>query len=333
MSILIMKEIRKGKTMYGYKDLKPNIIVSDNQVECPVKDCNYIVERQRRNITVDERHKCPKHRIFISPSTFKYESENDNMLWTNSEDLKLFSGIKKVKRERRITHDNSEDALTWNVFRFLDTENILGDFLSNISGQQESDIELIFWSYSPHENAAWSRLNKARLEFGELLRRSSEPDIIVKTKEALFFIETKFQAPNKVTHRKPSVVKKYLTGGDCWFEKVFRSPYETIAIKDHKYELMRFWLLGTWMAAQAGVPFYLVNLVQSEKEQEIESQFGKHILQTNKNIFIRKTWDDVIKLVCNSPNENEEKDKMINYLKNKTVGYNSRHELKKAFRI
>ena len=72
------------------------------------------------------------------------------MLWTAPEDLALWRKIKDpgVKRECRVARDNSEDALTWNVFRYLERENLLGRFLDQVSGQPiAKSPRIIYWSY------------------------------------------------------------------------------------------------------------------------------------------------------------------------------------------
>ena len=53
-----------------------------------------------------------------------------------------------------------------------------------------------------------------------------------------------------------------------------QSDYETIAIKAKKYELFRFWLLGSWIASETGRDFFLINVVLSERETDIEQQFN-----------------------------------------------------------
>ena len=111
--------------MFGVDELKDTIVVTDTTVECPVKDCNEIVERQRGSFKTKDRFRCPKHRIVISPSTFEYPSELDNLLWKDTEDQELLHRIMKKKRESRMARDNSEDAVSWNVFRFLEKNNLV----------------------------------------------------------------------------------------------------------------------------------------------------------------------------------------------------------------
>ena len=115
--------------MYGKETLKSKIEITEETVECPVKNCKNKVPRQRGKFKREEKFKCPFHNIYISATTFEYENELDNLLWKTEDDIDLLNRIKELKRESRITRDNSEDALTWNVFRFLEKNNLIGEFL------------------------------------------------------------------------------------------------------------------------------------------------------------------------------------------------------------
>lgn len=135
--------------MYGLKELKAEIKIEENTVECPVKNCSVKVDRQRKSFKREQKYQCSKHKIYVSPTTFEYETEQDNLLWCDKSDKLLYDEIKKVKRESRIARDNSEDALTWNVMRYLDKHGFLTNFLSQLSGKKIRESELILWSYSP----------------------------------------------------------------------------------------------------------------------------------------------------------------------------------------
>ena len=81
-----------------------------------------------------EEFKCPEHGIFVSPSTFEYQNRLENLLWkdTLDQDL-LFNGVFGFKREtEKIARDNSEDAVPWNVFRYLEKQKLLSGFLSSL---------------------------------------------------------------------------------------------------------------------------------------------------------------------------------------------------------
>jgi len=318
--------------MLGIEELKDSIQMTEKTVECPVKGCSEKVEKQREVFKREERFKCPKHNIYISPTTFEYQIETDNILWKESDDLNLFKRIKTVKRESRIARDNSEDAVTWNVFRFLERNDLVESTLSSIIGSTLKSSEVIYWSYSQRENSSWSKLNKAREEFGEELKRGSEPDIIIKTDNALLFIEAKLTANNETVPSDQSNSKKYETGGNNWFSKAFKSDYKTVAIVEKKYELLRFWLLGSWIAKQKDLGFYLVILVLSEQEKHIEAIFKRHLCEDTRMKFIRITWEDIYQQILNSDTPGIKKDTMIKYFRNKTIGYEN-GKLRRAFSI
>jgi len=202
--------------------------------------------------------------------------------------------------------------------------------LSLITGLYLKSSEVIYWSYSQKEDKVLSELNEARREFEEAIRRGSEPDIILRTDKALFFIEAKLTAGNKTSPSNKNNSKKYESGGHNWFSRVFKSDYKTIAIIEKKYELLRFWLLGTWMAKQQGLDFYLINLVLAEREKDIEHIFKRYIRETERRKFLRITWEDIDHYISNI-NSLIDKDIILHYFRNKTIGYDRRGKLQRAF--
>jgi len=321
--------------MLGLKELKDTIKVTETTVECPVKGCREKVARKRRSSKQEEKFKCPKHNIYISPSTFEYRNWLDNILWKKKDDLDLFKRVKKVKRESRIAHNNSEDAVTWNVFRFLEKNKLLSGFLAELSKSDVKNPEIIYWSYSQSEQDAWSELQKARKQFETRPKKGSEPDIIIKTDSILFFVEAKLTANNNTVFqsRNPKVQKKYETGGDGWYKRVFRSNFETTAVSEKKYELLRFWLIGSWMAQRLQLDLFLVNLVLSERERDIERIFRGHIKEDQHRRFVRVTWESIHAYNLNSSSLSRDKVAIARYFENKTVGYDGNRKLQKAFSI
>ncbi|MDP3065180.1 MAG: hypothetical protein Q8N08_00430 [Methanobacteriaceae archaeon] len=340
--------------MLGIKELKENNVKKDGKIECPVKDCGTLVELMTGNIQknlgsylikgkdydVDfDQYFCKEHKIFISPTSFLYNDIKDNLLWYDEDDKSLLEGIKGVKRFYAPFYSvNSEDAVSWNVFRFLERNNdLLGTFLTKIilshtKNELISNPKVIYWSYSLSEKGRWNELEKVRKEFGEKTHLGSEPDLIVLSDKVLFFIEAKFAAKNENTPRNGNS-KKYETGGNNWFTTVFQSDYKTVAIVAKKYELMRFWLLGTWIAKQLSLDFYLVNLVLAGEEKDIELVFKKHINEGPRRKFIRITWEEIYDYIsnCNLSNENKNnKNIMMEYFMTKTIGYD-KGRLKRAF--
>lgn len=87
------------------------------------------------------------------------------------------------------------------------------------------------------------------------------------------------------------------------------------------YELLRFWLLGSWLAYETGVAFCLVNLVPTERETDIEKHFGKFIRKYEHAQFSRKTWEDIHQLIESSSHQIADRVKILGYFSNRTIGY------------
>ena len=179
----------------------------------------------------------------------------------------------------------------------------------------------------------WNELDKVRGTFEESPQRSSKPDIIIRSDDSLFLVEAKLKAPNKVdfnkTHTpedKEDRIRRY-SKGDCFLEQ----PVEGI-IDAGYYQLMRFWLIGAWIAENQNLNFYLLNLVRENDEKHIEMEFGKYIRQNEKRKFVRLAWEDIYKYISMTDLFSEDKDKILGYFENKTTGYD-RNELRKAFSI
>ena len=88
--------------------------------------CTNTVERQRSShLVTTVGFRCKQHRICISSSTFEYVDEWANLLWYEGEDRELLNRILGEKRESRMARERSEDALTWNVFRYMERGAVL----------------------------------------------------------------------------------------------------------------------------------------------------------------------------------------------------------------
>lgn len=299
--------------MLDARNLKTKIKITKAHVECPVLNCQEMVARQRRTFKKEPVFQCPAHKIYISPSTFEYPDEKDNLLWSDKNDMNLLASIRKFKRESRMARDNSEDALTWNVFRYLHKEGYLESFLAFVSNLRVSDSELIYWSYSQVANGTWPLLTDARIQFGEQPNRSSEPDLIAVTPEALFFIENKLTANNATVPSSQANQKAYTSGENEWYRRVFNSDFETVAITSKMYELLRFWLLGTWIADKMNCDFFLVNVVRESKERQIVNLFSSHIVLGPSRHFLRLTWEEIYYYIANNPLATLSKKQIISY--------------------
>jgi hypothetical protein len=111
---------------------------------------------------------------------------------------------------------------------------------------------------------------------------------------------------------------------------VFVSPYGTVAVEQKFYELMRFWLLGTWAAKKLGKHFALVNLVRESEERRVVADFGRRI-NPHDHQFLRTSWEDAYRFVKSTGLANTDHETFLKYIEGKSVGYNSMKKLMPAF--
>ncbi len=338
--------------MFGLQELKKKVEVEGDTIVCPVIGCEARVkkmvkgvprsldaylEKRRNDRERFAQYLCKEHKIYITRTTFIYGDLRDNLLWYDM-DKDLLDKIMGVKRVRaQLHHDNSEDAVTWNVFRFLERTKLLSGFLEELRNSPVKNPEVIYWSYWSYpqsQQKVWNELERARKEFEERSQRSSEPDLIVKSDDALFFIEVKLTALNKIDFNKNHTaedkaerVRRYSKG-----DYFLKQSVEHI-IDAGYYQLMRFWLIGSWIANNENLDFYLLNLVRKDEEKDIELEFGECIEQNENRKFMRVTWEDIYKYISATDMLGEDKDKILRYFRNKTIGYPINGELQKAFSI
>jgi Restriction Endonuclease associating with ARP len=319
--------------MHGLDDLKPQLRVTDATVECPVLGCEQTVARQRNQFKWAEPFVCPERSICISPSTWEYASEADNLLWCSPADLALLKAIKRDKREGRLQRDNSEDAVTFNVFRYLERRpEVLAAVLKDMAGETVTGAQLVYWSHHANSGEQWNHLNRARLIFGEVVAQGSEPDMIVISDGTLFFIEAKLNATNATTAPSLRAQKKYLTGADAWFHRVLNVDWDTVAVTGRRYELMRFWLLGTWLAADLGLKFRLVSLLTARHIARTPlDPFAGYAVQSDARRFGLHSWEQTWQTVSRTAEQDSDWQRLERYFLTKSIGYGSDRLLRPAF--
>ncbi|MDT8395323.1 MAG: hypothetical protein RRA32_02600 [bacterium] len=321
--------------MFLYSDLRAERVLSDKGVPCPVRGCSVQVERQKGRYQKTEEYKCPKHGIYITPSTFEYEKFEDNLLWIDEGDKALLERIFADKREYRMTQEKSENAAVWNVFRYLEKKGLVKPFLDSISRSGNEGGRVVYWSFDQAAGGPWEPLTLAREEFGEKATQGTEPDLVIETEGNVYFFETRLASGNKTAPGNPDNKKRYETGGDGWFGKVFKTgvDFDRVANEESFYVLMRLWLLGTWIANEKlRRNFFLVNLVLNRKDQDVEHLFGRHVGYNETRAFKRLSWEQIYSLVERvAPVEG--KKEIVRYFHCKTLGYNSSGALQRAFSV
>lgn len=157
--------------------------------------------------------------------------------------------------------------------------------------------------------------------------------MIVDTDSTIFFLEAKLTSTNDTQPSEPSRGARYTAGADGWFGKVVDTDFETVAQKEKRYELLRLWLLGTWIAAKREKAFCLVNLVRTLSERTAIDSMSSHLIASPERRLKRATWEGIHDLVASSTPHSANDNRLLHYMREKTVGYSSGGALKAAFAL
>jgi len=320
--------------MYDVRSLKPAISITPDTVECPVLGCARIVERQRGTFRREETFRCAEHGIYISASTFEYDHPHTNLLAMDAEDFGLFARLTGAKAESgRLGRERSEDAVTFNVIRGLEREGQLDAVFSALLARPIQDAVPSYWSLVTHTGATHPLLEAARRAFGENPDYGTEPDLLIETADTLVVVEAKLGSANETKPTHVGVLSRYQRAANGWYATVFSGTPQSIAVEEKLYQLMRCWLLGSWMAKEAGKRFVLVNLVAEASDASAPSRFGAHIVASEERQFERATWERIRELIRgkDSATADSRTTTLVEFLDHKSLGYDSRGKLQAAF--
>jgi hypothetical protein len=320
--------------MYLAKDLKQIRYATDDEVPCPVESCSKKVKRRMSNKGGFENmdYFCENCGIYVTPTTFVQKNWEDNILW--NDDLDKLRLLKEKKTEgRRFGHEVSEDAVTWNIFRYMEKNQRLGRYISKLTGTPAKNLELFYWGIDGCGNC-WEPLAKARNAFEphNQKKHRTEPDLIVKTDSSLLFFESKVGSGNDSKDISDETYRRYMAAGNHWSKEVFTHKLDQESFGKH-YQLARHWLLGSWIAEKCldVSRFYLVNLVAERRERGIVDWFRVYSIGGDKRAFERGTWEDVYRFLA----QNNGDELVLSYMEGKTLGYSGKYEqrLQYAFNL
>jgi len=322
--------------MYDLRSLKTTISTTNDTVECPVMGCAQRVRRMRETFSREPKSLCPDHRIYISPSTFEYEDGHSNFLPLDAPDRALLATLMGAKAEAgRLGRERSEDAFTFNVFRALERTGSLDTILSILTATPIHWAVPSYWSVVSATGETHDLLIRAREAFRERPKYGTEPDMLIETADTLILIEAKLGSTNDLTPASQAVPRGYAEGGASWFDTVFSASAQKVAVEEKFYQLMRCWLLGSWMAEQAQKRFVLISLVRAASDATLPVRFGACIRATNARQFVRATWEDILVELKDGGSARAESriTALTEYLENKTLGYDSFGSLQSALAV
>lgn len=328
--------VDKERLPYGISD------IAIREGFCPIAGCateirKYPSQVQPKNSSLNY---CPRHKIYCRGSLNKYTyifgNYADNLIVGSNVFNTIFIENASKKHEvQRIGYENSEDALSWNVFVSLKDAGLLKLVASMITGKKYLvEPELLLWGYYISKISKFDEyLESFRNEYEKELPVKTEPDIMLEFTDELILIEAKFSSGNKRDSigkwqydydvyggvRVSSYVKRY---GEL-MDKVLNDEY---ILRQKKFcsQLIRYALFGYYKSQKINIPYYIVNLIPRTKSTNkeitvIEKEFPMYL--KNRGVFKVITWEGIYEKLP----KNDQTKLLRWYLEEKTAS------LKKAF--
>lgn len=293
---------------------------------CPVSSCAAPLKKVRwRGV---ERPYCPVHRIRIHARTFVYYNVPDapskrnpalrNILFEGDYFEKHILGNKAKAETHRICHENSEDALTWNVFSRLASGGLLPMLLSTLTHLDvKNEPELYLWGLrvrldDPSPPLLFHPLKSARCIFEKgIARFLTEPDIMLYVPgQLLLLVEAKFNSGNTnasasttddITGKKPKsregIIQRYAS--TALPRGALLAPSSSGPFYSQLYRNLVF---AIYMANKLDVRWGLVNIVCKghfhQRQRKVEfrdpTQFIHALLpEKSRDQFLFYSWEQL----------------------------------------
>jgi len=217
-----------------------------------------------------------------------------------------------------IASEQSEDVLSWNLFRSLQAAGKLR-LLTDEKGIHE-DIEMVyFWQ---HEADRWSE--EVDLEIQSILnemepwgingrKQQTETDVIFRGEHHIVMAESKLGRPDKVMKAwgrggSPSrpMHPDYLKFMKKLGAKLFKDSFNFEQDGRRFYQLFRNYLLGAAFSQRWGTKFYLLAIVNGMnrnlegRSHEDEFQSFQGFLEDPGNTFLT-TWQQLWRILPDEP--------------------------------
>jgi hypothetical protein len=212
----------------GYRIIYDRLVGSMVQAELP--------------LPVPEAEPEPPHTVTRSGIKV-YDDWRDNIIvdadappiaWKAQRDT--FGGHTSVPGRSRLASENSEDALSWNLFRTLEKADRL-DVVTRAVGLQD-DYQVLYW-YHP-----WNRIGPLP-EISQALQRveprkgyQTETDIILKGQQYLVMVESKLGKPG-------AQIRAWERTGSASVPATYKAPLQAILaeMSDWEKTMRRFYQL------------------------------------------------------------------------------------------
>jgi hypothetical protein len=319
---------------YGIDDLDPKVVVDPNdrnRVRCYVRGCqNYV--RRPTDLRNEPGEPCPTHGIYCRHSrtaTYVYEDVRRNIIAAADLFGERVMGHPFKYDFNYLGNENSEDAVSWNVFRSIQESGHLAQLADLLIGEKyDEEPGLYLWGIRVSDDSfePWDLLVAARDRFESNLpvdRPLTEPDIALHLPgKYLVLIEAKFTSPNGwyrqgVRQNDKSLTLEELL--DIYSGEEVRLLNMDLAQQCERipYQLWRNTVFADWMALQESPQTkpYHVNLVREGYEHESQKAFSALLNELYRDRFQPATWEAIYAWLVASSHC----DRLRHYMEQKTA--------------
>ena len=318
--------------MFGVSVLKPRLDVGASDVSCPVRGCGYRVPLQPALFRTTPEYRCPLHRIYVAASTFAYEREADNLLWTREDDLVLLNGGRQRGWDLGLAYENSERSVTWNVFRWLEVSGALPGLLEHVLGRGVATAHVTYWGYSPEREGVYMPLMRARNAFEEEDATATEPTVLIDTDDTLVLVDPRTSLGAEAP-RTPVGWEHYERGGKGWSTAVFAGSIREVAFDKGPFGLLKLWLLGSYMAELAGKAFVLLHMTPAWSGAPLLAKLRPQFITDPRREARSLTWEDTYAYVIAECAGVRDAQAVLTYFREKSAGYGGDGRLRRAFAV
>lgn len=305
------RSVSESSLPYGVQDLDSKVVMhSDDpdQVQCFVRGCSHFVRRPTRH---QSGTPCPTHGIYChhskNGSTYRYVDVTRNIIASPDMFAKWVVGHPFKYESDRFGAENSEDALSWNVFRSLQEAGKLAEVARFFTGMEHTEQpRLYLWGLRVDDDSyePWDLLIAARERFESRLpvkRPKTEPDIALHLPgRYLVLIEAKFTSPNSTYKRGPRKDSQSLTLDellDIYQDPKLRILDQTKArsVEAIHYQFWRNTVFAEWMALQESAHTVAghVSLVRQAGVTEDAQVFSDLLADGCSSHFRQATWEGI----------------------------------------
>ena len=296
---------------YGVGDLDPEVVVhldDPDKVRCYVCGCEHFVRGPQRG---KRGEVCPDHGIYCHHSrygsTYSYADVRRNIIASPEMFAERIVGHPFKYDSHRLGAENSEDALSWNVFRSLQEFKCLAQVAKLMTNEEHSEEPRLFmWGIRVDDDSfePWDLLNAARERFERNLpvrRPLTEPDIALHLPgKYLILIEAKFTSLNPVYCRGRRKDAQSLTLSELleiYLDaslKIINQSQASVRNQIH-YQLSRNVVFSEWMAqmdSSSTSPLH-INLVRRKSEATSQAEFAGLRHASHAGSFRRFEWESI----------------------------------------